>query len=100
MLRSTTASVFCVFPAIATYGERRTGRRSRRLLDGLGAPARRPFAQAHLAARAEVGRATGDDDAEDHAVAARAVLALAGVDQELVLHRALLAAPVAVVVDR
>src|SRR6201999_2251247 len=58
-------------------------------------------AQFHLAARAEVGGAAGDDDPLDDAVAvARARLALAGVDEEALLHPALLATPVAIVVDR
>ncbi len=53
-----------------------------------------------LAARAEVRRAAGDDDPANRLAAARAGLALARVDQELVLHRAALTAGVAVVVDR
>ena len=58
-------------------------------------------AQADLAGRAEVGRAAGDDDALDDTVAvAGAGLALAGVDEEALLHPALFAAAVAVVVDR
>src|SRR4051794_12213948 len=62
--------------------------------------ASRSLAQAHLATRAVVSRATGDDDADDCAVAAGAGLALAGVNEELVLHRALLTATAAVVADR
>src|SRR5689334_14501660 len=85
MLRRTTASVFTVFPAT--------------LLD---CPAARTatFAQADLAARAVVGRAAGDHDPRDRPPAARAGLPLARVDEELVLHLPLLAAAVAVVVDR
>src|SRR6185437_15467745 len=65
-------------------------------------PAFRAFAQFHLAARAEVGGAAGDDDPLDDPVAvlARARLALPGVDEEALLHPPLLAAPVAVIVDR
>src|ERR1700709_1088306 len=83
MLRSTIASVFTVFPA--TH---------------LLCPPARTFAQLHLAARAEVSGAATDDDADDLAAAGGAGLALAGVDEELVLHRPLLAATVPVVVDR
>src|SRR3954453_2321946 len=83
MLRSTIASVFTVFPA--TH---------------LLCPPARTFAQLHLAARAEVGGAPADDDADDRTAAGGAGLPLAGVDEELVLHRPLLAATVAVVVDR
>src|SRR4051794_4189981 len=83
MLRSTTASVLTEFPATFSF-----------------CPAPRTSSQFYLAARAEVGRATADDDADDRAAAAQALLPLPGVDEELVLHRALLAAGVAVVVDR
>ena len=77
-------------------GDRRTGRRSAYF----ARTAARTFAQLHLAAGAEVGGAAADDDADDLTAAGRAGLALAGVDEELVLHRPLLAAAVAVVVDR
>src|SRR3954469_5401883 len=83
MLRSTITSVLTVVPATLSF-----------------CPAPRTSSQFHLAARAEVGRAAADDDADDRAAAAQALLALPGVDEELVLHRALLAAGVAVVVDR
>src|SRR5690349_15935994 len=83
MLRSTTASVLTVVPATL-----------------LLCPALRTSSQFDLAARAEIGGAAADDDADDRPAAARAVLPLAGVDEELVLHRPLLAAGVAVVVDR
>src|SRR4029077_7989158 len=53
-----------------------------------------------LAGRTEVGGAPADHDPPDLGAAARAGLRLAGVDEELVLHRALLAARVAGVVDR
>src|SRR5690242_14849637 len=53
-----------------------------------------------LAGRAVVRRAAADDDPRYRAAAARAGLALAGVDEELFLHRAHLATAVAVVVDR
>src|SRR5690348_17364161 len=45
-------------------------------------------------------RASAEDDPADRPVAAEAPLPGAGVDAELVLHRSLLAARVAVVVDR
>src|SRR3954464_6070167 len=83
MLRKTTASVLTVVPATFSF-----------------CPAPRTSSQFHLATRAEVGRAAADDDADDRAAAAQAFLPLPGVDEELVLHRALLAAGVAVVVDR
>src|SRR5262249_41124603 len=75
----------------------RTGRNS-----ALGLAPFRAFAQFHLALRAEVGGAAGDDDPLDHSVAvlARAGPALAGVDEKALLHAAFLAASVAVVVDR
>src|SRR5215218_2920977 len=83
MLRSTTASVLTVVPATLSF-----------------CPALRTFPQPHLTARAEVGRAAADDDAHDRAAAAQALLPLSRVDEELVLHRPLLAPRVAVVVDR
>src|SRR3954452_685238 len=64
------------------------------------ATAARFAAEPHLAIRTVIGRAARDDDPHDRAFAPRAGLSLAGVDEELVLHRPLLAAPVAVVVDR
>ena len=69
-------------------------------LTGRAARRARPRPQPPLAAGAEVGRAARDDDPPDLLAAAQAGLALAGVDEELVLHRAALAARVAVVVDR
>ena len=48
---------------------------------------------------AEVGRSAGDDDPLDLTVIARTALALSGVDEKFVLHRAPLAARVEVVVD-
>src|SRR3954453_12451630 len=93
MLRSTTASVFTDFPA--TFLACPAGRTVRK---GSAAPA--ATAQAHLASRAEIGRTAGDDDPRDRAAAIGAGLALAGVDEELILHPALLAAAVTVVVDR
>src|SRR5689334_13998869 len=94
MLRRTIASVLTVVPA--TRSKVTDGP------DGASAPraAFRALAEADLAARAVVGGAAADDDADDRAAALRAGLALAGVDEELVLHRPLLAAAVAVVVDR
>src|SRR5215207_1278826 len=83
MLRRTTASVLTVFPA--TH---------------LLCPPTRTAAEFHLADGAEIGGAAADDDADDLAAAGVAGPALAGVDEELVLHRPLLAAAVAVVVDR
>src|SRR5689334_6636710 len=83
MLRRTTASVLTVAPGTISF-----------------CAAFRTSPQLHLAARAEVGRAAADDDAGDRRAAARALLSLAGVDEELVLHRPLLPAGVAVVVDR
>src|SRR6476469_7401972 len=83
MLRSTTASVLTVVPATISF-----------------CPASRTPPQLDLAARAEIGRPAADDDADDRAAAAVALLTLTGVDEELVLHRPLLAAGVAVVVDR
>src|SRR3954466_4172040 len=83
MLRSTITSVLTVVPATFSF-----------------CPAPRTSSQFHLAARAEVGRAAADDDASDRAAAAQALLPLARVDEELVLHRSLLATGVAVVVDR
>src|SRR3954469_4203370 len=83
MLRSTTTSVLTEVPATVSF-----------------CPAPRTSSQFHLAARAEVGRAAADDDADDRAAAAQALLPLARMDEELVLHRAFLAAGVAVVVDR
>src|SRR3954447_12438876 len=83
MLRSTTASVLTEVPATFSF-----------------CPASRTPSQFHLAARAEVGRAATDDDADDRVAAAQALLPLPRVDEELVLHRALLAAGVPVVVDR
>src|SRR4051794_28707902 len=83
MLRSTTASVLTEVPATFSF-----------------CPAPRTSSQFHLAARAEIGRAAADGDADDRPAAAQALLALPRVDEELVLHRALLAAGVAVVVDR
>src|SRR5262249_29762131 len=97
MLRKTTASALTVDPAIE--------KRMRDGSDGKSAFRFAPFravAQLHLAARAEVGRAAGDDDPlhDPVAILAGARFALAGVDEEALLHPALLAAPVAVVVDR
>src|SRR5436305_11577246 len=83
MLRKTTASVLTVVPATLSF-----------------CPAPRTSSQSHLAARAEVGRAAADDGADDRTAAAQALCALTGMDEELVLHRPLLAAGVAVVVDR
>src|SRR3954454_22058108 len=83
MLRSTTASVLKVVPATL-----------------LLCPALRTSSQFDLTARAEIGGAAADDDAGDRPAAAGTVLPLAGVDEELVLHPPLLAAGVAVVVDR
>src|SRR3954469_23096162 len=83
MLRSTITSVLTVVPATLSF-----------------CPAPRTASQFHLAARAEVGRAAAEHVADDRAAAPHALLALPGVDEELVLHRALLAAGVAVVVDR
>src|SRR3954470_17447433 len=82
MLRSTITSVLTVVPATLSF-----------------CPAPRTSSQFHLAARAEVGRAAADDDADDRAAAAQALLALPGVDEELILHRPLLAAAVAIVFD-
>src|SRR3954463_4537334 len=83
MLRSTTASVLTVVPATLSF-----------------CPASRTSSQPHLAARAEVGRAAADDDADDRPPTAQALLPLAGVHEELVLHRPFLTAGIAVVVDR
>src|SRR3954471_6413194 len=83
MLRSTTASVLTVVPATLSF-----------------CPAPRTPSQLHLTAGAEVGRAAADDDADDRAAAAQTLLPLSRVDEELFLHRPLLAAGVAVVVDR
>src|SRR5215218_10807490 len=83
MLRRTIASVSNVVPDTL-----------------LLCPAPRTASQFDLTARTEIGGAAADDDADDRAVAAGAVFPLAGVDEELFLHRALLAARVAVVVDR
>src|SRR5215469_15732587 len=83
MLRSTTASVLTEEPATFSF-----------------CPALRTSPQPHLAARAEVGRAAADDDADDRPTTARTVFPLAGVDEELVLHRSPLAAGVAIIVDR
>src|SRR5882757_1692534 len=88
MLRRTTASVLTVTPDTLL------------LCPADRTPPSRFAPQPHLAARAEVGRAAGDDDPHHLALARRAGLALAGVDEEPLLHRALLAAAVAVVVDR
>src|SRR6187401_674782 len=97
MLRSTTASVLTVVPA--TKPKMNDGSDGSATLFPL-APPFRPAPQPHLAARAEVRRAAADDDAGDRAAAAGAVLPLAGVDEELVLHRPFLATGVAIVVDR
>src|SRR5215213_11194784 len=95
MLRSTTASVLTVVPATKpTMNDGSDGNL------GAGAAPSRFAAQAHLANGAEVGGAPANDDAGDRPPAARAVLPLAGVDEELVLHPPLLATGVAVVVDR
>src|SRR4051794_36778439 len=83
MLRSTTASVLTVVPATLSFNS-----------------ALRTSPQSHLASGTEVGRAAADDDADDRAAAAQAVLTLASVNEELVLHRPLLAPGVAIVVDR
>src|SRR5215207_1690455 len=97
MLRSTTASVLTVVPA--TKPKMNDGSDGTAPLFPLRPPFR-PAPQPHLAARAEVRGAAADDDAGNRAAAARAVLPLPGMDEELVLHRPLLAARVAVVVDR
>src|SRR5215213_445824 len=83
MLRNTTASVLKVVPATL-----------------LLCPTLRTSSQFRLASGAEVGGTPANDDANDRSVAARAVLPLAGVDEELFLHRPLLSLGVAVVVDR
>src|SRR3954470_752166 len=83
MLRSTTTSVLTEVPATFSF-----------------CPAPRTSSRFPMTPRAEIGRAAADDDADDRAAAAQALLALPGVDEELILHRALLAAGVAVVVDR
>src|SRR3954454_22628306 len=108
MLRRTTASVLTVVPGTqpkvtdgpdgfapisCAWRLLRTGRAA-------GRPAAGVAPQPHLAARAEVGRAAADDDADDLAPAGEAGLSLAGVDEELLLHRPPLAAAFAVVVDR
>src|SRR6476646_740167 len=103
MLRKTTASVLTVVPA--TKPKMNDGSDGKKSGGGLTAASSHPpslwsFAKPHLATRAEVGGAAADDDADERRAAARAILPLAGVDEELVLHRALLAAGVAVVVDR
>src|SRR6185312_9067724 len=102
MLRRTTASVLTVVPGTKSKmrdgpdGAALLGRRS-------GLPRFAPFRlapQLHLALGAEVGRAAADDDPHHLAIAGGAGLALAGVDEEFLLHRPLLAAAVAIVVDR
>src|SRR4051812_27885470 len=82
MLRKTTASVLTVVPA--TFSS---------------CPALRTSPQPHLAARAKVSGSAADDDAEHRAAAAEAFLPLAGVDEELFLHRPALTAAVAVVAN-
>src|SRR4051794_23900343 len=83
MLRRTTASVLTVVPATFSF-----------------CPALRTTPQADLTARTEVSRAPADDDADDRPAATQALLSLPGMHEELVLHRPLLPAGVAVVVDR
>src|SRR5262245_18222013 len=83
MLRRTTASALTVVPDTLIL-----------------CPAPRTAPQPNLAARAEVGRAATNDDADDRPSATRAVPPLPGMDEELVLHRPTLATGVAVVVDR
>src|ERR1044072_3307512 len=108
MLRKTTASVFKVVPATppklpdesdgggaavpGSAGGNRASARWRRTRAGA--------AQPYLAVREVIGRAPADDDPRDRPAALRAGLSLAGVDEELFLHRTLLLAAVAVIVDR
>src|SRR4051812_41798188 len=106
MLRRTIASVLTVVPG--TKANMRDGPDGPGSFGGPGRAHRaprplaafRPAAEPHLALGAEVGRAAADDDPHHLAVARGAGLALAGVDQEALLHRSPLAAAVAVVVDR
>src|SRR5262249_37034336 len=86
----------------AAVAARPTGRRPPgRGPAGTGAPgpAARPAPEPLLAAGAEIGGATPDHDSLDLGATPQAGLSLTGVDQELVLHPALLAPRVPVVVD-